>query len=330
MWLPLGRVLQCNSGAIIIAMTYDVSVVIVNDYDAANITCVEQTRKTFTALTRQNFDERVEFIFVGSEQEIKNIPKDVLDIIPDLKVVPSHTDSSSHLKNVGFASATAEFVVVLDLDCVPGKHWLKSAVKALRNNPDAFAVTGKSVYEGNDLLTRTLCMLERCYVDPGTNGQTSFLEIDNYAFRKSMYSNCKFRDDIETITSCLCYFRTIKDAGYKIVYEPEMLVVHNFDLKNIEKDLRRNYGRGYYLSRKLNPRIRFAWFSKLGYFSIPLFFIALTALDWIRCLRLWTRWNLRFYEVPFAMLTAVAVRFLEMPGFVDGIKNRPVPNTGYK
>ena len=311
-------------------MNPKVSVVIVNDYAAGESVSQEFTRKTFSALANQTFKEPVEFIYAETKNIVNSIPEELLKILPDLKIITASRSHSYHLKNEGIKSAKGDIVAVIDLDCTPDKNWLYRLVNVLRQNPKISIVTGKTVYEGKNLLIRILSLLERCYVDPGKRGETVFVENSNAGYRRSTLLECKFPDEFEIFTSGVCYFRNLQEAGYKILYEPQMLVTHHFPGWEFEKDFRRNCGYAYYTSRKINPNIRFSGFSKPGYFSIPLFFVALIVLDWFRCIRLGLRWNLKIYEIPVAMFIAVLVRFLEIPGFIDGIKQRAISGTNYR
>ncbi len=305
-----------------------VSVVIVNDY--IDRECWKFIRETFQGLLAQDFQGQVEYIYVESKDQEQHIPPEILSIIPQLKVLLSNGNNAYMLKNEGVKAASADIIATLDADCVPEKNWLKKMVIALNEHPEVSIVTGMTMYKEKTLLIRTLCLLERAYVDPGGRGYTVFFEDNNAGYRKTMLIEHPFFADKGAFVGGRCYVESIKRAGHKILFEPEMKVKHVFHGFKFENDLRRNYGRLYFVSRCLDSKIRFAWFTKFGYFSIPMFMVSLLVLDWLRCIRLWGRWNLKFYEVPFAMCIAVGVRFLEIPGFIDGINRREIKATNYR
>ena len=59
-------------------------------------------------------------------------------------------------------------------------------------------------------------------------------------------------------------------------------------------------------------------------------FFSRTLYDWGVCLRRAGDYGLRWYETPFALATAAAVRVLEVPGMVHALRGRPLPETAFR
>jgi hypothetical protein len=122
----------------------------------------------------------------------------------------------------------------------------------------------------------------------------------------------------------------IRRAGHPVIFEPAMKVIHHFEGWVLERDIRQNLGYAAIASRRHEPRIPFAWITRLGYGAIPLLLAARTVYDWGVCLRSAGDYGLRWYETPFALATAAAVRVLEVPGMVHALRGRPLPQTAFR
>lgn len=307
-----------------------VSVVIVNDYACGQTESWDFIRATLNGLAHQDFCEPAEFLYVESRELEHKIPTDLTNILKDLKVILSPANNAYQLKNVGVKAASADIIASLDADCVPNTDWLRNLVTALREHPEVSVATGRTMYEDQSLLIRTLCLLERSFVDPGHTGYTLFFEDNNAGYRRSVLLKYPYHEEKEAFVGGRCFIQSIRRAGHLIMFQPKMKVIHAFHGLRFERDLRRNCGRAYFITRCVDPSISFSWFVKLGYFSIPLFLFSLLVNDWIRCIKLGRRWNIRLYELPFAMCVSIAVRALEIPGFIDGIEGRAIKHTYYR
>ncbi|MDQ3516855.1 MAG: glycosyltransferase family 2 protein, partial [Gemmatimonadota bacterium] len=144
-----------------------VSVVIVSDYAGGEAKAWDDIRATVDAFARQDFTGRAEFLLSESASIQKEIPADLSETLPSLRLVLSPASSSYDLKNHGVRAASADIVAIIDADCIPDPEWLRHLVEAMRLNPDVVAVSGRTVYGGRTLMERVLSLLSRSYLDPG-------------------------------------------------------------------------------------------------------------------------------------------------------------------
>jgi len=99
-----------------------------------------------------------------------DLPTDFTDIIPDLKIVFAPGRSSYELKNAAVQAASAEFIAMIDADCVSRPDWLRRLLDSLRRHPRAAAVSGKTTYGGESLAVRISSLLSRAYSKSGRRG----------------------------------------------------------------------------------------------------------------------------------------------------------------
>jgi glycosyl transferase family 2 len=305
------------------------SVVIYSDYGLGGRTDWHEMKAVLAAAARQDFAEPVEFILVESADRQEHIPSDLTGILPSLKVIVSPATNSAGLKNAGVRAAAAPIVGMLPADCLPASDWLRRFVEVLRGQPDVGAVSGKTVYPGASLVARTLALLERGFLDPGEAGATWSVSYNNAAYRRSVLLEHPF-PDFNFACGGKAHAEAVLHAGGRVVFEPLMKVVHHFEGWAFERDVRRNLGYAAIESRYRERRIAFAWVARLGYLGIPLMAVARTLYDWRVCLRVGTRYGLRWYEIPFALGLSAAVRVFEVPGMMAAVRGRGLAATAFR
>jgi hypothetical protein len=305
------------------------SVVLYSDFGVGGKTDWNEMKAVLVELARQDFREPVEFILVESAERKDDIPSDLTDSLPSLKVVVSPATSSAGLKNEGVRAASAPIIGFLPADCLPAPDWLRRLVGALRAQPDVAAVSGRTDYPGRSLMVRTLALLERGFLDPGQAGETWSVSYNNAAYRRSLLLEHAF-PGLECACGGKAHAEAIRGAGHRVVFEPAMKVVHHFEGWAFEKDVRRNLGYAAIESRLREPRIALAWVTKLGYGAIPVLMAARTLYDWRVCLRTARHYGLAWHEVPFALGLAAAVRVLEIPGMVYALRGQRLPATAFR
>ena len=168
---------------------------------------------------RQDFDEAVESILLENARDLEAMPEDVPRTIPGIRVIASDARGSYPLKNAGVRAATADLVMVLDADCVPDAGWVRAGVEAMRQRPDAVAISGRTTYPGRSTLERSLGLLSRCYVDRGTAGPVRLLSTNNMIVRRSVFRSDPLPDDAGPFAYRLLTERLLRQGG-KLYFEP--------------------------------------------------------------------------------------------------------------
>ena len=306
-----------------------VSVVIVSDYAGGKAKAWDDIRATLAALARQDFDGHAEFLLSESVKIKTEIPPDLTTVLPSLKLVLSQASTSYDLKNQGVRAASADIVAIIDADCIPDPGWLRHLVEAMRGSPDAAAVSGRTVYQGRSLLERLLSLLSRSYLDPGRAGTTRFISNNNAGFRRSVYLKNPLPTDAGAFAARL-QSDAIFRAGGKFLFEPRMRVVHDFEGWAMEGDIRRNIGYGTINTRLRERLLPYAWLTRLGPVSIPIFSVGKTLNSWADCVRCARHYDVRWYELPIALALALVVNIMEIPGMVSAFGRRELSETNYR
>ena len=293
-----------------------ISVVVVSDYAAGGPVAARDIRAALSALARQDIDEPVEFLFIESECFRDDVPNDITSILPVLKVLFFPDTDSYPLKNHGVEAASGELVAILDADCIPEPSWLRRLVTALRENPRLGAVSGKTVYPDPSFCARVCALLARSYIDPGHAGATRFIAINNCAFRRDVYLAHPLPTGIGTFSSRVQSEKIIED-GWRLWFDPEVVVVHDFEGWSMEADLRRNAGHGTIITRLEDSSLPYASLVRMGRVSIP-FVIAGKIIDsWGDCLRCGYNYGISPVGLPSAMLLSIGIHSMEIPGMLQ-------------
>jgi glycosyltransferase involved in cell wall biosynthesis len=309
--------------------TLAVSVVLVSDYGAGDSKGWDDLRATLSALARQDYTGRAEFILSENEEFAGSIPADVLALLPSLRVLCSPNRSSYALKNHGVAEATADIVVILDADCRPDRDYLTRLTAAFEAHPDADVVSGHTNYEGGGTGERVLALLCRSYVDPGPKGVTPFISNNNAGWKRSVYLAHPLPTGLGAFAARI-QSESVRRTGGVMRFDPSVRAIHEFEGWRMEKDIRRNTGFGTVITRLRDPRLPYAWLIRRGWPSIPFIVAGKTWNSWRDCLRCWRRYGVRWYELPLAVLAAPVLIAMETPGMWAAYADREVSETAYR
>lgn len=246
--------------------------------------------------------------------------------MPSLRVIAGRNETTRELLNTAVHVASADFVVLLDGDCVPAPGWLRAAVDAMCAHPDAAAVSGLTTYPDNGFVYRALATLSRSFVDPGRPGPTRFISSNNAIFRRRWLLAYPLSAFPRVLAERL-QVEAIRLAGGVLYFEPGMQVSHRFDGWSMERRIRRNVGYRVIRVRQVDPRAPHAWMLRLGIFSIPLILAARTLDSFWDCVRSGRHYGLRWFELPAAFVIAVIVHLLELGGMRAAFAETPVEGT---
>lgn len=308
-------------------MRPEVSVVIVGDYAAGMGRASNDLAATLAALARQTFTGATEILLC--EDAALDVPDTVSGLLPTLRILRVNASALYELKNAGMEAASAEVVAILDGDCAPAPDWLSTAMAAVRANPGAAVISGKTVYAGSGLTERVLGLLTRSYLDPGAAGPTRFISNNNAVWRRAAYLAHPMPTRLGPFASRLQSESLIRD-GARLLFEPAMRVVHEFEGWRMEADIRRNIGYGTVITRLHDPSLPFAWLVAGGKAAIPLIAAGKTLNSWRDCFRCASAYGVRWHEVPLALVAAVVVHALEVPGMWQAFHGKAIADTAYR
>ena len=305
------------------------TVLIVSDYAAGGPEGWKDIRRALGSLARQDFSEPVEFLLCESERFRDRVPSDLTSILPALRIVLVPETQSYAVKNFGVRAASADIVALLDADCVPDASWLRRLVENLRRSPHAAAVSGRTLYPGTSLGVRVCALLGRSYADPGHRGETRFTAINNCAFRRDAYLAHPLPTGLGTFSSRI-QSEALRRAGWTLLFDPEIQVVHDFEGWSMEADFRRNCGHGTIRTRLEDPRLPYAWLARIGRLGIIPILAGKVIDSWRDCVRCGSHYGVRGYELPAAMAISVFLHFLEIPGMLQAYRGGGLSSSHFR
>jgi hypothetical protein len=303
---------------------------VVSDYRPGEQKSWDDLRGTLAALARQDFDESVEYLLLENVCDLEKMPGDVARTIPAIRVVASNARGSYPMKNAGVRAAAADLVMCLDADCVPDPGWVRAGVNAMRQWPDAAAISGRTTYPGRSTLERSLGLLSRSYVDRGTAGPVRLLSTNNMIVRRSVFCSDPLPDDAGPFAYRLLTERLLC-KGYKLYFEPGMRAVHDFEGWPMERDMRRQVGWTSIRIRQLDASIPGAKVVRLlRPASVPLLYAYRIAESTGHCFRAPRHFGLHWRHIPLLLALAALVHSFELPGMFRALNGQPAGPTVYR
>jgi hypothetical protein len=293
-----------------------VCVVVVSDYGGGPTGDWDYLRNALRALSMQTFGDDVEVMLVDTAPAEQTMPEDLARIAPSTNVIRDHSRKGSDLVNAVARACGADLVVLLDADCVPAPGWLTAAVGAMRLHPDAAVVSGLTTYPDEGFTYRVLALLLRAFVDPGSAGRTRFITANNAIFRRGILVGHPLPPVEPRHLALRLQTESIRAAGGKLYFEPDMRATHRFDGWPNERKIRRRVGYRAVQLRQLDSRASHSWLVRLGVLAIPLIVAGRTVDSWRDCVRAGRHFGVRWFELPAAFVLAVAVHLLEIGGML--------------
>lgn len=301
----------------------------VSDYAAGAEGAWTDMRKSLAALAAQDLEEPAEFILCESEEFREELPGELTEILPALRILFVPGRSSYELKNAAVKAASSEFIAMIDADCVPGPEWLRLLLDSLRRHPDAAAVSGKTMYGDKSFFVRTSMLLSRAYLDPGGDGPTRFIAENNAGYRRSAYLAHPMPTHMGGFAGHVQSAELLRH-GYTLWFDPAFVVEHDFEGWPMEKDIRRNLGHSAIKTRMLDRSLPYAWLVRLGPIGIAPMLAREILCSWWDCIRCGRSYGVRWYELPVVMVASVGINLLELPGMVAAFRGGELGKTEFR
>jgi cellulose synthase/poly-beta-1,6-N-acetylglucosamine synthase-like glycosyltransferase len=305
------------------------SVIVVSDYAAGEEKSWDDLRRALRAWAKQEGVPADEFMLVESSRFKGRIPGDVVGMIPNMRILYIDAESSYELKNRAAEAASGDWLAIVDADCIPYRSWLRVLRSAITEHPDAAAVSARTLYLGRSRMERVLGLLSRSYLDPGRRGPTRFISGNAAAFRRDVYRRHPLPVGMGAFASRIQSEAFLRD-GATLLFDPELVVVHDFEGWSMEVDIRRNHGYSTVITRLRDDRLPYARLIRIGVMAIPLI-VAGKTLDSIHdCLRCFRSYNVRTYELPLALALTLVTHLLEVPGMLAAYRGQAITATAYR
>ncbi|MCP4330211.1 MAG: glycosyltransferase family 2 protein [Alphaproteobacteria bacterium] len=307
----------------------DISVVVTQDYAVGEPIAWGQLRSNFQALSAQDFGGTVETIYVETSQIADQIPPDFKETVPGLRIVCSDAPSAYGLIRDGVESARSDVVAVIDGDCVPDRNWLSRIVMIMGNNPKCAVLTGMTTYGPRSQIVRILALLSRSFLHRTELGETEYLTNNNAAYRRTAFLSNPLIDNVGPFSAGM-QARALRRNGHLILYDPGLHVVHDHIGWRFERDSRRHAGYVAIKSREADATMPNQWLRRVRYASIPIIVGKGILTSWGQCYRFRKSFGVAWYAMLLAFVAAIGVHLLEVPGMIDGLRGRPVPQTAFR
>jgi len=305
------------------------SVIVVSDYAAGGEKSWADFRRALRAWLDQEGKPADEFIVAESARFKGQIPDDVAKMVPDMKLLYVDAESSYELKNRAVDAATGDWIAIVDADCIPQRGWLQVLRTAIAEHPNVAVISAKTMYPGHSRMERLLGLLSRSYLDPGRRGRIRFISGNAACYRREMYRRHPLPVGAGPFASRIQSEAFLRD-GESLLFDPELVVMHDFEGWSMECDIRRNHGYGTVITRLRDGRLPYASLIRAGVIAVPLI-VAGKILDSVRdCFRCFRQYNVKPYELPLALALSVATHFLEIPGMLAAYHGRAPGTTAYR
>lgn len=306
-----------------------ISVIVVSDYAAGEEKSWEDLRRSLQAWANQEGNPAEEFLLVESSRLRGCIPRDVEEMVPNMKILYADAESSYELKNMAAEAATGKWLAIVDADCIPQQSWLKVLRQAIALFPAVDAISSRTLYPGRSRMERVLGLLSRSYLDPGSRGPTRFISGNAACFRRDFYQRHPLPVGLGAFSSRIQSEAFLRD-GAILWFDPELVVVHDFDGWPMERDIRHNHGYSTVITRLRDNRLPYAGLVRTGTLAIP-FIVAGKTFESVRdCLRCFRHYNVKTYELPLAFALTVVTHVLEIPGMLAAYRGQPMRETIYR
>ena len=178
-------------------------------------------------------------------------------------------------------------------------------------------------------MERILGLLSRSYLDPGRTGPTRFISGNAAAFRREVYRRHPLPVSFGAFASRIQSEAFLRD-GATLLFDPELMVVHDFEGWPMERDIRRNHGYSTVITRLQDDRLPYARLVRTGVIATPLIVAGKTFDSVCDCLRCFRHYNVKAYELPLALVLTIVTHFLEIPGMLAAYRGQTIGATEYR
>ncbi len=310
------------------AATAVASVVVLSDFASGTEPGWGDLRLVLAGLARQDVTEAVEYILIESEHLRDSFPPDLQHILPGLRVVFSPAINSYGLRNEGVRAARTEIVGTLDGDCTPDSDWVRLMIEALRQHPQAAAVSGRTVYAGNSFYSRAAALLQRSYIEVRPGAAARHIATNGAGYRRSVYLKYPLPTHLGVFASQV-QSEDMLGAAYELLFEPRMRVTHAF-YPAFEADQHKGSGYGILYVRIADSRPPYASLARLGMLSVVVFFFGRVVKAWLNAARYGPSYGVRWFELPAVFALGVVGCAMEIPGMVRAVRGDPQPETRFR
>jgi cellulose synthase/poly-beta-1,6-N-acetylglucosamine synthase-like glycosyltransferase len=217
---------------------------------------------TLKKIVKIPIPEKTEILVIDASEGNLN---DIKNIFPSARWVYYHNKKSKKItipeqRNLGLKKAQGDIIVFIDANCVPDKSWLIELTKPISDEAES-VVVGSIKYIGG----KTIWVV-------GEERRNSKKYLDeaptmNMAFKKEIIKKVGFFDEKFNYGSDVDFTWRATDLGYKIRYNKDAIIYH--DWGNLQQEIKRafRYGEARVRLYKKHPG---RWKNLFGYDMVTL------------------------------------------------------------
>lgn len=148
----------------------------------------------------------------------------------------------SKARNIGVSVARGSIVLFIDDDCEAGRGWFESSMEALADSSVGL-VTGRVAGKSNRFFAQ--CVDFNFYLQQGCEPRElkRFSSI-TFGMRKQLFNELGGFDENIAVREDIDFSNKVVKKGYRIVYSPGMLVMHNHGRDSFGRFLNYHYKSG--------------------------------------------------------------------------------------
>ncbi|MTI02418.1 glycosyltransferase [Roseibium sp. RKSG952] len=220
-----------------------------------------------------------------------------IEAFPGLRVITSATRSISKNRNVGWRSASTEFVAFLDADCEAPAHWLENLLNAATRLDVAAVGGGNAPPAGQSAHYDALAIMLSSYVGsrgslqgqiPMSEATVPHIPTLNVLYKREALERAGgFDPRFARMGEDEDFSRRLRDMGQSLVAIPDAVVVHHqrADLRSWAKNMYA-YGKGRTWLIRRHPN---AWspvflVPPLVLLVLPIYLICIAAVSLVLCI----------------------------------------------
>ncbi len=233
--------------------------------------------KCINSLTEQEFDDIYEIIIVdnGSTDRTINILNSFAN--KKIKIASESERGPAAARNKGISLAKGEYIAFTDSDCEVHRNWLSTLLNTIEKT--GADVVGGGVYCPFKNIVSIAAEIslfgEFTASEDNVSRYTRLIPTNNVCYKKEIFDKLgvfdvrfKYAGGEDALFNWIIY-----KNNFKIFYNNGIRIIHHHrsDLSGFLKK-KLVYGRGFYLSRKLDPSMPYSYLIR-SLFFLPFVFI---------------------------------------------------------
>ncbi len=172
--------------------------------------------------------ESIEVVVVVDEKNA-GLTRFLEERFPWVRVVLADNPSYYGMKVRGMEAATGDIIALTDADCEPPPDYVEKLARDFADGVDV--VVGKVRFTPGARFAKTFDLFCFGHIKADKEGFAQAFSVNNVAFTKEIASKHPFDPRIRRSGGAYLLCRQLRAAGYKVVYDPEIAVIHDaYDL----------------------------------------------------------------------------------------------------